>query len=1512
MCFTSHTLNAVRAVVWWSSSPLPAAAAAWLRAPFCFLQALLVLMSQTFAARVSLWLELTVLGVSGLIWLGSTVYFMPNYTHRVNVINCVFAGLYMWTFVCLVLNNLYDETDAAVTLYVGSPFAAMTGYALANWRTSNIVKRAPSRLQNAYEVELYARYKLHAAIWGHPTDKLSADALAASVSASSLSVVSAMGSTAGKDGKEGSDGKDLVSGSGAGAGTLKRTTGPTANASNAAEQTETLAVDGFNAAAVAAAAGLGDPSAPGGVSPLTAPAALDEDTLDDLDERSAALRRAVPPRVLAEVTGLFRGSMARMRGSALLQLFLARHYAVWVGNTHLQHAALLAAERRRGALDVAFLVYSARRANEDAAGAGGAGGELSALARVAFDKHSADARRYVMLAAARQAAFWAELVQDQADLSRLHRLSSETNAAIASAETAFAELSAINSQAVAIMRLYAAFCLHVTCNNDKAAALTAEADRLEDAKSRDHRSEGNARLTILGESGLDLWTESTALLTLSARSAELGLIVSANTAACKMLGYSRLQLERRSAFTLSPKPLDRWLELALRRYAALGPEGNEVVGHTRILFACGKSGAIMPVLCSVRDAPGEDGQRGFLLIMRELRSVANYVLMNERFGLLAACASSLSLLGVETTALNGRDVNLGDFVSELAAPSVQAELATSAGALIRIDVRAPGGGNDEDEDDGDDGGDGNDDDSVMGAGSGGSGSGSEGDEEDDEGEEEDGRGRAGGAAATASLLRGSAVPGTVARRMQGTMQGGATPTAATASSTARMSSSRLARTSSRAGAGGPIIPRRGSTAMPALKPSGFAGSGDRVVSTWVRAHLQRIEDFGLRLQVLHFSRLGPGESFAAAKAEHHRQNVLAHLAGNIAAGAGDASRLGGSAAGASNAAVAIDIAASGAWRGGAGGGYTSHALVAASPGGGLNSVGTVHRMPPGLGGAGGGLQRTKSIRLPPLGNGGSDGSSGATMAIKGGNGFNAAGRRASGNASTGLGASLVGGAGAGAGVGIGSHDSIPDPSAYGSMFSLPGAVSPSPQRQQPQQQGAGAGAVGQLQQRRSSVNASQQQPPLSLEVDSELMDLLSTGRNPPASAEATSREGSAGAGEPHPAVDAASTATGGAAAAVSTGNPGDVTQQQSALALAAGVATASTDEGSAAQLIRYESAATFASAADLGPGAGVGAGAGAGGDAQPRVLHSVRSGTMRGRRNRGRDGSGDVDAAGMPISPSGGMRSPGAGKSRRLTVNVAANASATSAGGQRERDSSLTPAPAGEVAAPGSVARSAGKPAPSVGRRSHHAGSVDDRSEGSGSSRSTAAVRSLTRLRRVLSSDNQPLLPGLRLLLIVGIVLTVLAVGLAAIIVVIMRTSFVQYRMNAEYTALGSKRLLYKASALRSLQDIMFSARTFVPLPQHAIDEARTYVLGNTTLFTDSHKRMQDLAQLTDATDWQDPWVPVRLYDVPETSVTGNIVYFNLGDLGAYLAAQLEVRSRVTGHSSTAATCWHSEGIHSV
>ena len=96
---------------------------------------------------------------------------------------------------------------------------------------------------------------------------------------------------------------------------------------------------------------------------------------------------------------------------------------------------------------------------------------------MAFEKFSVDARKHVQRAAIRQLSFWQELLDPLPDLSRLHRMSTDMNSAIQSAETAFSELFAINAQSLAALRLYASFNLLVLLNSEKAGVLFAEAER---------------------------------------------------------------------------------------------------------------------------------------------------------------------------------------------------------------------------------------------------------------------------------------------------------------------------------------------------------------------------------------------------------------------------------------------------------------------------------------------------------------------------------------------------------------------------------------------------------------------------------------------------------------------------------------------------------------------------------------------------------------------------------------------------------------------------------------------------------------------------------------------------------------------------------------------------------------------------------------------------------------------------------------------------------------------------
>jgi PAS domain-containing protein len=211
------------------------------------------------------------------------------------------------------------------------------------------------------------------------------------------------------------------------------------------------------------------------------------------------------------------------------------------------------------------MVYRTRKALEDASK-----GTVSTMSRVNFEKNCMEVRRNVMRASSRQVAFWTELAEPCPDLSRLHLLSYDTNAAIRAAEANFAEIFSLSPGALVQMRLCASFHFHVTGNIDKASVLRAEADRLEDARSREHRLESGSHADILAESQLDIWGDSSAIVYMSSQTRELGVIQSLNTAACKLFGQTRVQLERRSAFSLLPPLLDRVLEASLRQYATSG------------------------------------------------------------------------------------------------------------------------------------------------------------------------------------------------------------------------------------------------------------------------------------------------------------------------------------------------------------------------------------------------------------------------------------------------------------------------------------------------------------------------------------------------------------------------------------------------------------------------------------------------------------------------------------------------------------------------------------------------------------------------------------------------------------------------------------------------------------------------------------------------------------------------------------------------------------------------------
>jgi hypothetical protein len=188
-------------------------------------------------------------------------------------------------------------------------------------------------------------------------------------------------------------------------------------------------------------------------------------------------------------------------------------------------------------------------------------------------------------------------------------------------------------------------------------------------------------------------------------------------------------------------------------------------------------------------------------------------------------------------------------------------------------------------------------------------------------------------------------------------------------------------------------------------------------------------------------------------------------------------------------------------------------------------------------------------------------------------------------------------------------------------------------------------------------------------------------------------------------------------------------------------------------------------------------------------------------------------------------------------------------------------------------------------------------SEGkSQTSESSTASKSLSRLRKLFTDNAPPLLPGLKSLRLVGLAITVLAIGLASAIAVTSQTSFRAYLQNVEYTTLGAERILRTFNSMIAMQDLVAGAAGWDSLAGSnyggndtlAEMALRGYILGNISEFTKIHREMYSRILLTTASaSYTVKRITVVRFDVPGAPAEGVTEVMNLFEAGMAFASKL-------------------------
>ncbi|CAE7906639.1 tmcC, partial [Symbiodinium sp. KB8] len=162
----------------------------------------------------------------------------------------------------------------------------------------------------------------------------------------------------------------------------------------------------------------------------------------------------------------------------------------------------------------------------------------------------------------KQTKYWQELNERVPNLQRLRALALSIRFGIISADTHYQALLRINHQSVSALRSYANFLENVVHDEERASQFAIEAQRIEDQQLKENRDEA-AKVKLMESTNLDVMSDNVAVVSIGGMMDNLGIITSCNPYACRLFGYSSVELLKRNISMLLPPPFDHFHDFFL-------------------------------------------------------------------------------------------------------------------------------------------------------------------------------------------------------------------------------------------------------------------------------------------------------------------------------------------------------------------------------------------------------------------------------------------------------------------------------------------------------------------------------------------------------------------------------------------------------------------------------------------------------------------------------------------------------------------------------------------------------------------------------------------------------------------------------------------------------------------------------------------------------------------------------------------------------------------------------------
>ncbi|RYY38986.1 PAS domain S-box protein, partial [archaeon] len=369
------------------------------------------------------------------------------------------------------------------------------------------------------------------------------------------------------------------------------------------------------------------------------------------------------PDVLMKVVTLFRQYEEIFPASAQLQCAIAVFQGFARANRYLERVHLQAAQARAdpSALDVQFLCW-ARLHRLDSTDDESTDSKMTVAKRVEFELIQQQNQKLTLRVHVLVSDLWTVLQDKNPNLDRLSSLGLQINRLTSTIQGSHDKLLSMAPQSISVMREAARFFIEVANDPRRGRELLLDAEQIEDEQSR-LRSAVTETDILLGAivTDFDISGDGVAILRVSSKVESLGIIMSSNAAALKLLGFHSRELIGHDINTLVPEPIASVHRNFLVKYTEDGEE--TIVNTSRVYFMQHRAGYVLPASVWVRPAADE-----WAAVCEEINTPLSFIFfagVEMGWRVTGVCKKAMAALNVDTQVMRSGSLSASSIIPQL-------------------------------------------------------------------------------------------------------------------------------------------------------------------------------------------------------------------------------------------------------------------------------------------------------------------------------------------------------------------------------------------------------------------------------------------------------------------------------------------------------------------------------------------------------------------------------------------------------------------------------------------------------------------------------------------------------------------------------------------------------------------------------------------------------------------------------------------------------------------------------